>query len=125
MLFTIGGEYRGKSAPDFAAGVGDKGDPDQDVYERTADDNLEVRLPAKSGVRVVAIAFVDEFSEPEGALQNINSRPESLRRFSVSDLALDDVGGAQFSPQVARELEEAEQLGQVLLQTVVSSIFNR
>ena len=67
QLFTIGGERRGKSAGIFSsAGLGD---PAQEEYERSADEQLEVRFPARAGPRQVTVAFLKETFVPEGPLQ--------------------------------------------------------
>ena len=44
------------------------GDPEQEVYERTVDENLEVRFPVEAGPRLVGVAFLKETSVPEGPL---------------------------------------------------------
>ncbi len=62
--FTIGGESYGRSAGIFSSAA--MGDPKQEVYERTADEVLEVRFPASAGPRMVGVAFVKETSVPEG-----------------------------------------------------------
>ena len=64
--FTIGGENYGRSAGIFSSAA--MGDPKQEVYERTADEVLEVRFPASAGPRMVGVAFVKETSVPEGPL---------------------------------------------------------
>ncbi len=63
-LFTIGGENQGRSAPIFSNA--NLGDPEQEIYERTADDILEVRFPAEAGPRLVGVAFLKETSVLEG-----------------------------------------------------------
>ena len=83
-LFTIGGERKGKSAPVFS--TAQLGDPEQENYEHSADAALEVRFPAKAGRRLLAVAFVNQTAEPEGALQYVNSKPESLPHLSLFDL---------------------------------------
>lgn len=82
-LFTIGGEQKGKSAPVFSTAA--LGDPEQEHYELTADDALQVRFPAKAGTRLVQVAFIKETAVPEGALQYVNSKPESLPRLANVD----------------------------------------
>ena len=64
--FTIGGESYGRSAGIFSSAA--MGDPKQEVYERTADEILEVRFTASAGPRLVGVAFVKETSVPEGPL---------------------------------------------------------
>ncbi len=66
-LFTIGGERMGRSSPLFSTAA--VGDIEQEQYERTADEALEVRFPAKAGTRLVGVAFLKETSVPEGPLQ--------------------------------------------------------
>ena len=90
-LFTIGGERKGKSAPVFS--TAQLGDPEQENYEHTADAALEVRFSAKAGRRLVGVAFVNQSAEPEGALQYVNSKPESLPHLSLFDL-MEYKGGA-------------------------------
>ncbi len=66
-LFTIGGEHKGRSAGIFStAGLGD---PEQERYERTADEALEVRFPVGAGMRLLQVAFLKETSVPEKPLQ--------------------------------------------------------
>jgi uncharacterized protein DUF1592/uncharacterized protein DUF1588/uncharacterized protein DUF1585/uncharacterized protein DUF1587/uncharacterized protein DUF1595/cytochrome c len=64
--FTVGGEHRGKSAPIFSSAA--MGETAQEDYEHTADENLEVRITAQAGPRVVGVAFVGETVEIEGPL---------------------------------------------------------
>ncbi len=64
--FTIGGENYGRSAGIFSSAA--MGDPEQEVYERTADEILEVRFVAEAGPRLVGVAFLKETSVPEGPL---------------------------------------------------------
>jgi hypothetical protein len=64
---AIGGERYGRSAGIFStAGLGDSA---QEIYERTADDILEVRVSIPAGPHLVAGAFVKETFVPEGPLQ--------------------------------------------------------
>jgi hypothetical protein len=62
--FTFGGEKHGRSAGIFSSAL--MGDPAQETYERTADEILEVRFPAKAGTQQVGVAFLKEISMPEG-----------------------------------------------------------
>lgn len=64
--FTIGGEKFGRSSGIFStAGIGDI---EQERYERTADEILEVQFPAKAGTREVTVTFVDDTTIPEQPL---------------------------------------------------------
>jgi mono/diheme cytochrome c family protein len=64
--FTVGGKAPGKPSPASFAGAGNSfGDPEWEKYMQTADDGLEVRVPARAGPRVVGVAFVREKWEPE------------------------------------------------------------
>ena len=65
--FTIGGDHKGRSAPVFSTAA--QGDIEQELYERNADDALQVRFPAKAGTRRVAVSFLEETSVAEGTLQ--------------------------------------------------------
>ncbi len=71
-LFTVGGENHGRSAPLFSNNA--MGDRAQDIYERTADDILEVRFPATAGPRQIEVAFLKETSMPEGPLRTPMSK---------------------------------------------------
>jgi len=71
-LFTIGGENHGRSAPLFSNNA--MGDRAQDIYERTADDILEVRFPATAGPQQIEVAFLKETSMPEGPLRTPMSK---------------------------------------------------
>lgn len=81
--FTVGGERKGKSAPVFS--TAELGDSEQESYEHGADDNLEIRFAAKSGTRLVQVAFVQAPVEPEGALMAVNSKPDSLPHMNRTD----------------------------------------
>ena len=61
--FTVGGVHKGRSETTFTT----YGDPEQVDYERHADKDLEIRFSAKAGTRVVAVAFLNDITEPEGA----------------------------------------------------------
>jgi len=58
-LFTVGGDNVGLA---YAAGRADKlpPDPEQSIYERSADDVLEVRFPMKAGTRNIQVAFLED-----------------------------------------------------------------
>ena len=63
--FSVGGDYEGKR-PDQPSSFG------QGVYERyliNADQNLELRFPAKAGSHLVQVTFPDTTAEPEGVFQ--------------------------------------------------------
>ena len=64
--FTIGGERRGRSAPLFS--TAGQGDPEQEHYERTVDEGLEVRFRTTAGPHVVGAAFLKETIVFEGPL---------------------------------------------------------
>ena len=66
--FTIGGEGKGRTAPESFAG-NTQGDPDWEVYMHTADDGLTVSLPVTAGPHEVGVSFVRRHWEPEGILQ--------------------------------------------------------
>ena len=65
-LFTIGGEKRGKSSGIFS--TASQGDIEQEIYERTADDALNVRFNLEAGYRQVTVAFLKDSSFDEGPL---------------------------------------------------------
>ncbi|MCH7804816.1 MAG: DUF1592 domain-containing protein [Acidobacteria bacterium] len=71
-LFTIGGEKHGRSAPLFSNNA--MGDREQDIYERNADDILEVRFWAAAGPQQIEVAFLKETSMPEGPLRTPMSK---------------------------------------------------
>jgi hypothetical protein len=90
-LFTIGGEHKGRSGPIYSFINKDyKGDPEQEDYEFTADEGLEVRFQAKAGTRVVGVAFPGQPSEPEGELMPRQFFDELLA-FKGGDPAVDSV----------------------------------
>ncbi|MBI2822694.1 MAG: DUF1592 domain-containing protein [Acidobacteria bacterium] len=66
-LFTVGGEIHGKSGAIYSNAT--EGERAQEDYEHEADAGLEVRFPARTGMRLVGVAFLDESRGPEGALQ--------------------------------------------------------
>ncbi len=59
-LFSIGGELKGK---------GKLENPDQQPYDRIADANLEVRVSAKAGTRLIGVTFLKDAVKPEGIIQ--------------------------------------------------------
>jgi mono/diheme cytochrome c family protein len=69
-LLSIGGERKARSGPIFTASQNPDyaGDPDQVVYEFTADEALEARFPAQAGTRLVGVAFLKETRKPQGIL---------------------------------------------------------
>lgn len=69
-LFSVGGaRNKGKSGSLYTRnGPTHRGDIKLVDYELSADDELEVRFPAKAGMRVIGAAFLEDASEPEGAL---------------------------------------------------------
>jgi hypothetical protein len=66
--FTIGGEGKGRTAPESFAG-NTQGDPGWEVYMHTADDGLTVSIPVSAGEHNVGVSFVKRHWEPEGILQ--------------------------------------------------------
>jgi len=66
--FTIGGEGKGRTAPEGFAG-NTQGDPEWEVYMHTADDGLTVTVPVAAGAHDVGVSFVKRHWEPEGILQ--------------------------------------------------------
>ncbi len=72
QLFTIGGEKHGRSAPIFSNNA--MGDREQDIYERNADDILEVRFRAAAGPQQIEVAFLKETSMPEGPIRTPMSK---------------------------------------------------
>ena len=67
--FKIGGVNIGPSGPLYPRnGTFYRGDPKQIEYEFNADENFEVRFPAKAGTRLVGVAFLKQTAEPEGML---------------------------------------------------------
>ena len=78
-LLTIGGESVGLSE---GAGAADSVPPDynQSMWERNADDKLEINFQAKAGTHLVQIAFLGERWVPEGTFpeRNYESLKESL-----------------------------------------------
>ena len=71
-LFTIGWEKHGRSSPIFSNNA--MGERAQDIYERTADEILEVRFPATAGPQQIEVAFLKETSMPEGPLRTPMSK---------------------------------------------------
>jgi mono/diheme cytochrome c family protein len=65
--FALGGERRGKTRGIISSeNNGDPADFVQDEYERTADNDLHVRVAAKAGSHVVAVYFVGRSPSGEG-----------------------------------------------------------
>jgi cytochrome c5 len=67
--FTLGGECVDSTEPrcQREAGRLDGATPLASVYEQTADEGLEFRFVAKTGVHQVAVTFVQQTTLPEGA----------------------------------------------------------
>ncbi len=90
--FTIGGKSYGRSAPIFSSGA--MGDPAQETYERTADEILEVRFPAKAGPRLVGVAFLMETSVPEGPARSRMTQYDLLQyKGGAPGVATVSIGG--------------------------------
>lgn len=70
-LFTVGGEHRGKSGPLYSVDLAQyRGEAEQVGYEYTADEELEVRFPAKGGAHLIGVAFLRKTSSAkEGVLR--------------------------------------------------------
>ena len=66
--FTIGGEGKGRTAPESFAG-NTQGEPGWEVYMHTADEGLTVSIPVTAGEHNVGVSFVRRHWEPEGILQ--------------------------------------------------------
>ncbi len=66
--FSIGGEGKGRTAPESYAG-NTQGEPEWEVYMHTADDKLRARVPVTAGTHTVGVSFVRRYWEPEGILQ--------------------------------------------------------
>ncbi|HWP84948.1 MAG TPA: DUF1592 domain-containing protein [Terriglobia bacterium] len=64
---TIGGEKHGKSAGIFS--TASLGDAAQEIYERTADEVLEVRVPIQAGPHWIGASFRKETAVAEGPWQ--------------------------------------------------------
>lgn len=79
-LLTVGGDNKGLA---IGAGRCDKAPPDfeQAQYERTADNNLEIRIPVKAGERLIQIAFLKERFASEEQVP-----PRSFENYSESRL---------------------------------------
>ena len=68
--FSVGGEAKGKPAPDSFAGAGGVwGDPEWEKYLLNGDDGLEIRLPVKAGPHLITASFVRKMRQTQGILQ--------------------------------------------------------
>ena len=67
-LLTVGGEVHGRPGPVFTGNQNPMyaGDADQTGYEFGADDNLQVRFPAKAGSHAISVTFIDWGTIPTG-----------------------------------------------------------
>ena len=92
--FSIGGERYGPlGLLHTRTGNFYMGDPEQRDYEMVgADENLQVRFPAKAGTRQVGVTFLKKTLEPEGLLE-VGPRPMQLdiRRYKGGDPTIDTV----------------------------------
>jgi mono/diheme cytochrome c family protein len=68
---SIGGEKLGKSGGIYSTSA--QGVPEQEQYERFADEALEVRFEAKAGTRELTVVFVDQTLVPEQPLYTEHS----------------------------------------------------
>jgi mono/diheme cytochrome c family protein len=65
--FMVGGEHKGKSSTLYSFVNRDYlGDPEQENYEFSADEGLELRFHAQAGTREIGVAFVQQMYEQEG-----------------------------------------------------------
>jgi len=64
--FTIGGQKFGKSSGIYSTAA--IGDIEQEEYERTADEMLDVRFVTKAGSHRISVSFLDETTVPEEPL---------------------------------------------------------
>jgi len=71
--FTVGGDAKGRPAASSYAGDGEPGFAGDDSWEKYmqigGDAGLELRVPVRSGPRIVGVSFVREQWEPEGLPQ--------------------------------------------------------
>lgn len=67
-LFEVGGQYKGRQAPETHAG-NSPGPEEWEAYTQHADEHLRLRLPVKAGVRDVGVSFVKHTWLPEGIAQ--------------------------------------------------------
>ena len=66
-LFTVGGEHKGRSGPLYAFINKDYlGDPEQENYEFSADEGMEIRFQAQAGTRLIGVSFLQLLTEDEG-----------------------------------------------------------
>jgi mono/diheme cytochrome c family protein len=87
--FATGGEDHGKTSPQsFGGDI--PGSPEWERYALSADEGLVVRLPVKSGPRVVGVSFVGTFTEPEGVVQP-RERYAEFSRDETRDQGVDSV----------------------------------
>jgi mono/diheme cytochrome c family protein len=59
---TLGGRKLGRSGPIFSSAS--TGDPEQERYERYADEDLEIRFFASAGTRTLTVTFLDDNTVP-------------------------------------------------------------
>ncbi|HYL39180.1 MAG TPA: DUF1592 domain-containing protein [Bryobacteraceae bacterium] len=66
--------------------------PSPSLYEQTADDPLEVRLPVKAGERVVGVAFIRKSGVPEGVLEpRLSTSSFEYAEYREDDMSLGSV----------------------------------
>ncbi|MEE8348605.1 MAG: DUF1587 domain-containing protein, partial [Acidobacteriota bacterium] len=92
--FSIGGERHGPlGLLHTRTGNYYMGDPDQRDYEMSgADQDLQVRFPARAGLRLVGVTFLKKTLEPEGLLE-VGPRPmqPDIRRYKGGDPTVETV----------------------------------
>ena len=67
--FMVGGGFEGTRCATSYCGSGSGGFPEWGAYSVDADNELQVRLPVKAGMRLVGAAFLDRPAIDEGVLQ--------------------------------------------------------
>jgi mono/diheme cytochrome c family protein len=67
--FMVGGDFEGSRCATSYCGSGSGGFPEWGAYSVNADEEIQVRLPVKAGMRLVGLAFVRRPALDEGVLQ--------------------------------------------------------
>ena len=89
--FTVGGEHKGNSSPLYSFINKDYlGDPEQENYEFSADEGMEVSFHAKAGTKQIGVAFLQQLYELEGENRPQQSFDELLS-FKGGEPAVDKI----------------------------------
>jgi hypothetical protein len=106
--FSVGGEKLGRSSGILSTSA--QGDVEQEQYERYFDEALEIRFPAKSGTRLISVAFQKDTMVPEQPLYSSQSIIDYAQyKGGVPGVDAVTIGGP-YNAQVSADSESREKI---------------